>query len=114
MSHFKVSDFFNTVVDKQTFIIYHAEGCQTLDFGVAKSLPRQTKVLTSLKVLGVDINTIYGLQYGGRNKYTLYPLGKNPILGMNEVTICGLKVAVRSADPIIRNIKPRTMDVFIL
>ncbi|KAL3873027.1 hypothetical protein ACJMK2_036189 [Sinanodonta woodiana] len=80
MSHFKVSDFFNTVVENQTLIIHHAEGCQTLDFGDAKSLPRQTEVLTSLKVLGIDISRIYGLQYGGKNKYTLYPFNKEPVL----------------------------------
>ena len=53
--NFKVTDFFNTAIDDQFLHICHHEGCQTLDFGDAQVLPRQTEVRTSLKVMGVEI-----------------------------------------------------------
>ncbi|KAL3866347.1 hypothetical protein ACJMK2_043652 [Sinanodonta woodiana] len=70
---YKVSEFFNTSLEEengeQKLVIYHMEGCQTLDFSEATTLPRQTEVLTALKVLGAYFTDVYGLQCGGRNKY---------------------------------------------
>ncbi|KAL3832257.1 hypothetical protein ACJMK2_023917 [Sinanodonta woodiana] len=114
MGKFKVSDFFNTTTDDNLMYIYHYEGCQMLDFGSAKALPRQTEVLTSLKIMGIDIDEIMGLQYAGPNKYTLYPSNMGVhVLEAEEMEICGIKVAIRMADPIVRRIKPRTVTVSI-
>ena len=111
---FKVSDFFNTATEDQWMYIHHYEGCQTLDFGSAPVLPRQTEVLTALRILGVEIEDIMGLQYAGKNKYTLYPsnLG-NSVLEETEIEICGHKVEIRMADPMVRRIEPRTVTVYI-
>ncbi|KAL3889318.1 hypothetical protein ACJMK2_001662 [Sinanodonta woodiana] len=114
MGRFKVGDFFNTSTDDNLLYIHHYEGCQTLDFGSAKALPRQTEVLTSLKIMGIDIDEIMGLQYAGPNKYTLYPSNMGAeVLQEEEMVICGLKVAIRMADPIVRSIEPKTVTVSI-
>ena len=114
---YAVSDFFNTRVEENNgtkkLFIYHAEGCQTLDFGETQNLPRQSEVLTALKVLGVDMQTILALQYGGRNKYTLYPRSNMPVLTAEKITINGHLVEVSLADPIVRDIVPVNADVFI-
>ncbi|KAL3863417.1 hypothetical protein ACJMK2_005174 [Sinanodonta woodiana] len=111
---FKVSDYFNTTTEDDWMYIPHYEGCLTLDFGNAPALPRQTEVLTALKILGVDIEDIMGLQYAGINKYTLYPsdLG-NRVIEDGEIEICGHKVEVRPADPMVRKIEPRMVTVYI-
>ncbi|KAL3832259.1 hypothetical protein ACJMK2_023920 [Sinanodonta woodiana] len=114
MGKFKVSDFFNTTTDDNQLYIHHYEGCQTLDFGSAKALPRQTEVLTSLKIMGIDIDEIMGLQYAGPNKYTLYPSNMGAyVLDAEEMEICGIKVVIRMADPIVRSIEPKTVTVSI-
>ncbi|KAL3884944.1 hypothetical protein ACJMK2_025043 [Sinanodonta woodiana] len=111
---YKVSDYFNTTADEHLMYIHHYEGCQTLDLGSAKTLPRQTEVLTSLKILGVDVKDIMGLQYAGTNKYTLYPSNRGAyVLEGDEMEICGLKVAIRMADPMVRRIEPKTVTVYI-
>jgi hypothetical protein len=84
-----------------------------MDFGEAPILPRQIEVLTAMKILGVDITKIYGLQYGGKNKYTLYPCGNTPLLSQSEMLICGHRVTITETAPIIREIEQRNMDVFI-
>jgi len=113
MGTFKVSDYFNTMVEDNKLIIHHKEGCQTLVFGESQSLPRQTEVITALNVWGVDINLIYGLQYGGSNRYILYPFYNTPILNQSEIFICGTRVKVYLTPPMIRDIEPRNIDVFI-
>ena len=102
MSTYKISDFFNTGVEDQKLIIHHAEGCQTLDFGDAPNLPRQTEILTAMKVLGIDLTKIFGLQYGGKKKYTLYPTSNTPLLTQSEINICGIRVKITEAEPVIR------------
>ncbi|KAL3842763.1 hypothetical protein ACJMK2_020749 [Sinanodonta woodiana] len=114
MGKYKVSDYFNTTTEDNLMHIHHYEGCQTLDFGGAKALPRQTEVLTSLKIMGIDTEEILGLQYAGTNKYTLYPKDMGAyVLESEEMEICGVKVAVRMADPMVRRIEPRTVTVNI-
>ncbi|KAL3836129.1 hypothetical protein ACJMK2_021580 [Sinanodonta woodiana] len=111
---FKVSDYFNTTTEDDWMYIHHYEGCLTLDFVNAPALPRQTEILTALKILGVDIEDIMSLQYAGINKYTLYPsdLGTR-VIEDDEIEICGHKVEVRPADPMVRKIEPRMVTVYI-
>ncbi|KAL3857477.1 hypothetical protein ACJMK2_012145 [Sinanodonta woodiana] len=108
MTNYKIGDFFNTRVvgepGAHKLVIYQVEGCQTLDFGGAATLPRQTEVLTAIKVLGIDIEQIYGLQYGGRNKYTLYTKSMRILLKQEELTINGHIVKIYNTEPIIRDI----------
>ncbi|KAL3886425.1 hypothetical protein ACJMK2_026417 [Sinanodonta woodiana] len=111
---FKVSDYFNITTEGDWIYIYHYEGCLTLDFVNSPALPRQTEVLTALKILGVDIDDTMGLQYAGINKYTLYPSNlETRVIEDDEIEICGHKVEVRPADPMVRKIEPRMVTVYI-
>ena len=64
--------------------------------------------------MGVEIESIMGLQYAGRNKYTVYPSNQGEyVLEQSEMEICGHKVQIRVADPIVRRVEPRTVNVYI-
>ncbi|KAK3584103.1 hypothetical protein CHS0354_021166, partial [Potamilus streckersoni] len=53
--------------DQKILIAYHLEGCQTLNFGDTLKCPHQADILTALRLLGINIEKIDGIQKGGIN-----------------------------------------------
>ncbi|KAL3868123.1 hypothetical protein ACJMK2_040959 [Sinanodonta woodiana] len=105
MAQFKISHLFNTLVEgepgNQKFYTY----------GGMPDLGKQ--ILSAMKILGIDISQIYGLQYGGRNKYILYPNTNTPLINLSELRINGQSVMISEIEPIVREIEQRSIDVFV-
>lgn len=109
-----IEKYFLTKKEQNGLYAYHAKGCQIIDFGETASCPGQADILTAMKIKGINVEQIVGLQNMGRNRYMLYPKNpENPILEDEEFMVKDSKGIILQPSPIFRDTQGRRTDIFI-